>query len=388
MLAVYLTRISAGQFLFAALAAVTMAWLHSRNRFAVPAFGAAIVNIILIVTIAWLVSHANLVPIAVMVVLGYVIWWSSQLGQVVWLERKQWRHAWQQPWQISRGLAIRYLQALLAAGLLFLIPSIARALASAIAEGGVAAINYTLKMVELPLGGLISILAVVLLPALSEKCSQGDFEGAETLTRQGLWLIWLLALPITLILSGFGQEFMILLFGWSDMDPEAIAWIGTLVAWGILSLPAKGVATLLLALFHARRNMKTPFIISLGAVFIYVILAYFMHLRWNLQGVVMAGVIVDWLVVTSYFFELKRCYNVSILTPGLRRDAVTVAAAVGLAFLPVMPWLISGTTPIGGLISTLVAMAFTAVAILIPAYQTIPNGKINLQQMIQLWQSK
>ena len=71
---------------------------------------------------------------------------------------------------------------------------------------------------ELPLAAFLTIFAVVLFPNLAEAFSKEETqESGVQLAKQGMSLILLLSVAMTIPLAWFSQDFVDVMFGWGKM---------------------------------------------------------------------------------------------------------------------------------------------------------------------------
>jgi len=75
---------------------------------------------------------------------------------------------------------------------------VSQIIAAFLEEGSVAALRFSNTLVELVLGVFVISISTVILPALSEKSSQGDREGMKENLSFALKLVFLVTLPFTL----------------------------------------------------------------------------------------------------------------------------------------------------------------------------------------------
>ncbi|MBI3855483.1 MAG: hypothetical protein HY293_07305 [Planctomycetes bacterium] len=268
--ALRLLNVSVGAIPFAAMAAVTTAYLQSRERFAIAALGTIFFNGIIIGALAGWTRPESLIPLALGVTVASAFRWITQVGNIVILPPLAPRATGPRKWSVSRSLIGRYLQALGSLGLLILAPVIARALASLDAAGSLAAVNYIHKIVELPMGIAASLLSMVLLPRFSELFVRGKTQESLDLLRQGTWLSWTLMLPITMAMGWFSLPVVGFLFGRVAMTPEDVRRIAGISAWALSALPALALNTLFFSVLSSRGDTRRPLTAGLLLFALYV----------------------------------------------------------------------------------------------------------------------
>jgi putative peptidoglycan lipid II flippase len=238
----------------------------------------------------------------------------------------------------------------------------------------VAAFNYAQKVVELPMGVAVGVLGVVLLPRFSELHERGAHDELRALVRQGLWLSWVLAVPATLGLAWFSGPVCDLLFGHGRMSPEAAARVGHLSAIALLALPAQGAVVQLYALLAAKRDTRRPLLAGLLLLGLYLAGAWAARRAWGLEGLVAAGVVLQWALAAAYLLILRGRHQLDVLSAALARDLAVAAFAGAAGFAPLALWL--GRRP-GERLGPAAALAGAALALavaLVPRYRTLPDG--------------
>lgn len=174
--------------------------------------------------------------------------------------------------------------AALASGLPLALPFAARSIASAQGEGALATFGYAWKLVELPLGLAIQLVAALALPAISRAISNAADTRAAV--RAALALAWVLACAATAALVVGAPAIASLLFGWGRMSGAAVAEVaawGRVGAWG---LPAQAVIAVALAALAAQRRMKpVALLYALG------LLALVAATPWKPAGPVLMGML-------------------------------------------------------------------------------------------------
>ncbi len=317
-----------------ALAGITMSYLQSKNHFAVPALGTFIFNTTLIVALFFFVTDAGDFKIlGAAVLIGGLLRWFSQLV-CMGTQGMQWTRP--EGWLISRDLFFRYFQALAAGSLIAALPVIARAVSSLAGPGGFASMNYSLKLIELPMGVCLGVLASVLFPKLSEFFAQDRNEEGERLATDGVLWVFIIAYTMVLVFICFGQPLTRLAFQWGVMPAEGIQSIILLVTVGITALPAQGIILLTTALANAKRDTKLPFYCSLVGVIVFAPLAAFLFEQNGLQGIMMALVASLWLIMAAQIILLYQRHKLSIIKlPTL----IEVSKVLVIGFFLLLPFI-------------------------------------------------
>ncbi|QDQ86237.1 hypothetical protein FMZ60_00500 [Alcaligenaceae bacterium SJ-26] len=238
-----------------ALAGVTTAALNARDRFFVAGSGTLIFNLCVIggLMLAFLFEGEYLIWLCAGILAGTVLRWLSQWAAMmhVGLLGKRLGNL-NCGWLLDVAMIKSFAAGLAAASLLILVPVVLRAAASWLGAGEMAAFNYAIKLVELPLAILITTLATVAFPRLSEAHSKKDSVGFDRFLQHGLRRSIVLSCAVILCGWPFVDSAVALLFGMGRIDQAGLAHIATLTQVALLSVPWAGISGLAAAALNAR----------------------------------------------------------------------------------------------------------------------------------------
>jgi putative peptidoglycan lipid II flippase len=237
----------------AALSGVSTAALNARDRFFVAGCGTLLFNLCVIAALllAMFWAHSYLALLCAGILVGALVRWVSQ-----WMALRAGAPPVLQAHQgllLDRRLVHGFVAGLASASLLILVPVALRAGASWLGKGELAAFNYAIKLVELPLGILITTLATVAFPRLSEAHDQNDTATFEGILRTALNRSLVLSASVALCGFPFVDAVVAILFGAGRVGAEGQAHITALTQIALLSVPWVGIASLAAAALNARR---------------------------------------------------------------------------------------------------------------------------------------
>ena len=283
----------------------------------------------------------------------------------VWQVETTWKPAW--PASIGSHVRRRYSEALLAQGLLFMLPVAARAFASTAGVGGVALLNLSWKLISLPGGVLLGVGAVVGFPAMTALITRGDSEGSRNLggnlaaLASGLGAVLALgvvfyAVPLSDPVTG--------LAGLSEADQTRFVGLLTVLA---VALPVKAYRFIQVALLKARGDTASLLRGSFVGFLVFMGAAFPAAQAFGILGLTIAWVSTD-VVQVAIFHRLLR-KGEGDLAPTLASGRMFGATALGLIVLavghPLQSWLAAGD----GLIGT--GAAFGVVGLSVAAYALV-----------------
>ena len=133
-----------------------------------------------------------------------------------------------------------------------------RIFASGLTEGSISALNYANKLINLPQGIFVAAIVTVAFPALAEYASRTDHTELRTSVRQGLTMIFLIALPAACGLMLLDTPIIQLLFQRGEFDAEATRITAYALFWMCPGLVFQSITMLLVRVYYALNDIKTP----------------------------------------------------------------------------------------------------------------------------------
>ncbi|HEY9071416.1 MAG TPA: lipid II flippase MurJ [Candidatus Ozemobacteraceae bacterium] len=299
---VALWRILAPYTLLSVQAALLTSFLNAMGLFGRPAVGPLLVNLVII---AGMLAAGN-GPVET---IGYAVL-AGAAAQFLWLFRLALRHGAAyvatdcSPGNIEYDILFRF-----AAGagpvagwvlLTAVVPVFERALLSSAPGGTVAALNYTDKLMNLPLGIVSISLASAVFPSLS---SAGEEERMR-LIRRAFWFLGAMLVPVVFVMTGAAESVTTVVYRRGRFDAGAAGLTAHLLeAYGWALLPVS-VVMLLNRLCFAAGRYRLPFLIGLAGVTLQIGLDIRLTARMGAAGV-------GWGAVGAALFQLI-CLTVAI----------------------------------------------------------------------------
>jgi putative peptidoglycan lipid II flippase len=258
--------------LLISLVAFSSAIMNTYNQFAVPAFTPVFLNLVLI-TFAVGVSPYLDVPImalawgvlvAGIVQLLFHIPFLKKLGLLPVPSRETDKGVGE-----VKRLMIPALFGVSVAQINLLVDTI---LASFLVTGSVSWLYYSDRLMEFPLGVFGVALATVVLPGLSKKATNQNWQGFQQDLDFALRLVFILGVPATLGLFLLAKPLLITLFFYGAFDALAVEMAGLSLmayAFGLLGFI---LVKILAPAFYSRKDMKTPVKVAIVALVVNMIL--------------------------------------------------------------------------------------------------------------------
>ena len=265
--AVSLTRITFPYLIFIALVSLFSGILNSLSRFAAAAFAPALLNVALVGALLLFPQGGETTARAMA--------WSVLVGGVLQLALT---------WAATRraGLKLRILPpkmtprvkellklmvpATIAAGGYYISQLFYAYFATRLQEGSFVFLQQADRLNQLPLALVGSAIGVAILPAISRHIGQDEDRQAANVQGRALELAMLLTIPATVALSVASGPIMTVLFEGGRFTQADAATSALVLSLLVLGLPAYVAIKVLAPGFFARKDMKTPAIITIASL--------------------------------------------------------------------------------------------------------------------------
>ncbi len=362
--AVTMTRVLLVAVLLQGLAGVAMAVLYARGRFALPSFAVAVYNGGIVVGALALYSWLGVYALVAGVMLG-------ALGQLA-LQAPGLRGMVYFPGldlSLPEVRTIVQLSAPIAAGMVVTVVGITidRNLASGLAEGSVTVMGYATRLIQLPLGLVATTIGYAVLPTLSRHATEaldGEGEGLVGYRRTlllGIRLVLLLMLPATVGLMLLREPLVRALFerGAFELE-ESRRTAATFLAYAP-QLPFTALDQLLLFAYYARKDTRTPVLVGVACVGVYLASALTLIGPWQVVGLAAANAIQNSVHGIILLLLLQRTVGglVSVELASYAARAVLATLGMGVVLWLGMDLWQQGRAP-GGTLELVVGLAVLA----------------------------
>jgi putative peptidoglycan lipid II flippase len=137
-----------------------------------------------------------------------------------------------------------------------------------------AQIAYAFTVFSLPYGVFVVAIASVLMPELSERHSRGDDEGYREIFSFGLRTTALVVVPASVGMIALSKPVIGLLYERGEFDARDTRTVATLLAAYSVGLLGYATYFFLVRAFYSRQNTKTPALLNVSLLAIYMLLAY------------------------------------------------------------------------------------------------------------------
>jgi putative peptidoglycan lipid II flippase len=307
-----LLRVMFPYMLLVCIAAALMGMLNARGHFFIPAMGATMLNVVMIMSVLWLAPHmgTHLHEQIFALAFGVLAAGLAQAAfQLPTLWHEGFRYRWVSPWQnetvrlvVTRmipgtiGVAAFQLNVLLVQGLAFWVnPQIN------------ASFEYAVRLMELPQGMFGISLATYLLTTLSSLALEKNYPEFRTTLRHGIGSLLFVNLIAAVLLVVLAEPIVRLLFEHGDRFTAAstarASFALVCLAPGLVAFSTVNV---LARAFFALNDTQTPMKISLACLTLNLLLAAALVVPLKQGGLGIANTITSVCNAGLLFFALRK----------------------------------------------------------------------------------
>lgn len=329
-----LLRVMFPYMLLVCLAAVLMGMLNARGFFFIPAFGAAMLNVVMISSVLFLAPRmgeelkTQIFGLAIGVLLAGL---AQTAFQVPSLWRQGYRYRWVSPWRnpTVREVVRKMLPASVGVAAFQINVLVTQGLAFGVHAPIVAAFNYAVRLMEFPQGIFGISLATYLLPTLSGHAAEKDYQQFRRTLREGLSYLVFVNLLASALLVALAEPIIRLLFQYGNFDLSSTAQVARALACLAPGLVAFSAVNIVARAFYALGDTTTPMRISVFCLSVNIIFAAAMLIGLGLgaAGLGLANALTSFINLGLLLFGLRRKLARLDLAP--LRD--TLAASAGAA---------------------------------------------------------
>ncbi len=173
-------------------------------------------------------------------------------------------------------------------------------------EGSWTAIVNANRLIQLPLGVLLTAMLVPILPRFTEQVTAGRIDDLKAEFLRALRFLWFLALPLTALLCACPSEMIQLLFQRGHFDHHSTQLVTEALIFMVPSIFFYVARDLITRVFYAHQDSTTPYHVAMLAIVVKAIL------DWSLVGPLGVGGI-------SLATTLITIFNLSLLAFFLKK---------------------------------------------------------------------
>jgi putative peptidoglycan lipid II flippase len=326
-LAVVYGRIAFPYILFISLTALISGVLNGLGRFAVAAAAPILMNLVMIGFLLagyWTGGDIGLwpiwsVPVAGLAQLALVWRGAARAGMPL-------RPRWPRMTPELRRLAVIAAPALLTGGVVQINLLVGRQVGSFF-DGAVAWLSYADRLYQLPLGVVGVAIGVVLLPDLSRRLRGADVTGARDAANRAAEFTLALTLPAALALIVIPGPIVAVLFERGAFDAADTRATALAVAIYGAGLPAFVLQKVLLPIYYAREDTRTPLRYTVHAMLLNAVLAIGLAPLIGFSAAAWGTTLAGWSMVLQLWWGTRAMGEAAAIDARLRRAAPRILVA-------------------------------------------------------------
>ena len=368
--ATMLLRLIVPAILIYGISGILQAYHYARKAFVYPAMGGGAHNLGVIIAVILLARRFDIYSLSLGIVAASFCQLAMQIPGMRGVRlrlRLDWRHP------VVRRILILYAPVVVSIVIQNVGIIIDRNLASRTSLEAITWMNKATFLIQLPLGLVSMAISLAVLPTLSQIDATRELDAFKRTFTRGLRLVLVVIIPAAAGLFVLGRPLIELIF-----EHGVFTAADTVQSWRalriyLIGLPFAAIDLPLIFSFYAQKNTRTPVIVGIIAVSIYLVvgptLAFVFD--WGFLGLVAANAVqltshaLIMLVVFSRKFEGLGGYGLERTT--LQAVAAAVAVAlVGFAshrlLAPYIPPSLIGRAALAGIPAGLAAGAYLAAA--------------------------
>lgn len=261
---VFLTQITFPYLIFISMVSLFSGILNSLQRFVAAAFAPALLNIALVGALLLVPEggRATAVAMAWAVLVGGVL---QLVLTIVATRRAGLRLRLRRPRLTPRvkELLILILPATIGAGGYYISQLFYAYFATRLPEGSFVYLSQADRLNQLPLALVGSAIGTAILPAISRHLGTGEERQAAVIQGRATELAMLLTIPATIALVVAAEPIMTVLFEGGRFTAADAATSALVLSILVTGLPAYVMIKVLAPGFYARKDMKTPVVLTL-----------------------------------------------------------------------------------------------------------------------------
>ncbi len=178
----------------------------------------------------------------------------------------------------------------------------------ALGQGAWTAVLMSNRLVQLPLGVLLTAMLVPILPRFTEQVDAGRIDDLKEELRRSLRFLWFLALPLTALFLVIPEPIIRLLFEGGQFDKNSTEMVTIALVFLAPSIFFYVARDLMTRVFYAFKDSNTPFRVAVIAIFVKAILDWYFvyHIKLDVRGISLASTLITILNLSLLTAFLKR----------------------------------------------------------------------------------
>lgn len=303
--AVSMMRLGLPILLFATIVGAFRGYLQTEERFAESALSFYPFNLVYILFLIFLADRFSITALMVAAIVAEI---SKLIIPIPSLRSLGYRYEFKIDLQDKYMQQMAYLvpPVLLSVGIADINSIVDRSMASSLIDGSVSALNYANTLNNIIYSVFVTTILTVVFPILSKEANSENYQRLKKIMQTSMNIVLLILIPATIgmvILSGPAVKFA---YQRGEFGDRA-AWMTqtALMAYSV-GLIGTGVKALLVRIFYALQDTKTPMINSIYALISNIVLNLIFVRFLGHNGLALATALTTTITAILLLYELRK----------------------------------------------------------------------------------
>lgn len=363
-LTVQMTRIMFPSVIFMGVGMVFTGIANASYKFGVAAFAPGFSNIIIICSVLIFASSTGIWGLTVGTLVSFIGFFLIQIP-VLWRIGFKYRLVLGLNHPDVKQIVHDIVPIILGVAVNQICFAVNRIFGSLLAEGTISYLNYSNKLMMLPIGIFVNAVAYAIYPSLSEMALKKDFRQLALTLKRGIGMVCLVAIPAAAGLCALAEPIVRVVYERGSFDQVATMATAWALMFFTLGLVPISVNMVLTRAFYALEDVKTP--VKIGALIIVIDILLscilFKLMPYGGAGLAFANSLALLVGTIGMYFYLKRK-----MLPDLKEGNLLISLIKMLVAAGVMAAAVEGVRLVAGavglnLLSTHGALLVTLIGI-------------------------
>ena len=180
------------------------------------------------------------------------------------------------------------------------------ALASSLADGSMAALNYGYRLITFIIGILVVPITTIVFSKFSKMAADNDKEGMIAIVRRCIEVLALMIVPVIAICAVMNKDVIRFAYGSGAFDDRSVVMTSGAFLFYVIGVLSFGLRDLLNRAFHALKDTKTPFRVACVVVASNIVLNFILRALMGANGLALATTLSGFCGMVLMFAMLRK----------------------------------------------------------------------------------
>ncbi len=332
VLTILLTRIMFAQSFFMCLAGISQGILQCYKEFTVPALGAVVYNIAIIVIGLLLAKYIGIMAFTIGVVAGAALNLLLQIRAM-----RQYRFSYRLTINLHhpgvKKFFLLFMPVVLGLSMNEINLLVSQYLASTLGEGVVYALKQAQRIMMLPVGIFAAAIGLSVFPTMTSHVARGEMEEYKQNLTMGLRTIIFITLPASAGLMALSRPVVRAMYQQGAVTSEQIEMVSVILVFYCIGIVGYGAQQILNRGFYAVQDTKSPVLINVFVLLFNIVLSIALVEPLEYRGLALAYSLTGLLSMAVLGFFLRRKIGPYGGQALLKSALQSVAASVVMALI-------------------------------------------------------